>query len=191
MKQILILLIGVFSFSSVMATNPVDPRNVDVVSSKIEWVGKKVTGKHTGTIMLKSGVLEMDERGNLVSGKFEIDMTSIKCTDLTGDTAAKLEGHLKSDDFFGVRNYNTAMLDVKRFVSNGTPGEYKAIADLTIKNITKEIKFYVTANESGARANVTVDRTDFDVRYGSGSFFDNLGDKTIYDDFDLMINLVY
>ena len=136
-------------------------------------------------------MLEMDENGNLTRGKFEIDMTTIRCTDLSGDSQAKLEGHLKSDDFFGVKNYNTATLVAKNFIPNGREGEYKVIADLTIKGITKEIKFYANVGENNATADITVDRTEFDVRYGSGSFFDNLGDKTIYDNFDLTVNLVY
>jgi len=78
-----------------------------------------------------------------------------------------------------------------KFIPNGKSGEYKAIADITIKGITKEIKFYVIPSEKGSTADITIDRTDFNVRYGSGSFFDNLGDKTIYDNFELTVNLVY
>jgi polyisoprenoid-binding protein YceI len=191
MKQSLILLIAFFSTMSLTAATPVDSRSIDVEASSITWVGKKVTGSHTGLINLKSGEIKMDENGNLSSAQFLIDMTSIRCTDLEGDSAAKLEGHLKSDDFFGIAQFETAKLDVKRFVPNGRTGEYKAIADLTIKGITKEIKFYVMTTKGGAKANITVDRTDFNVKYGSGSFFDNLGDKTIYDNFDLAVNLVY
>ena len=191
MKQSFILLIAFFSTMSLVANNPVDSRSIDVEASSIAWVGKKVTGSHSGMIMLKSGELNMDENRNLSSGKFIIDMTSIRCTDMEGKSAAKLEGHLKSDDFFGVAQFETAVLEVKRFIPNGRTGEYKAIADLTIKGITKEIKFYVNATDTGATAEITVDRTDFNVKYGSGSFFDNLGDKTIYDNFDLTVNLVY
>jgi len=191
MKKFTFILAVLFAGTSLFATNPVNEGRVDVKKSTIEWVGKKVTGSHNGTISLKSGDIRMDENGNMSSATFVIDMTSIVCTDLSGNGAAKLEGHLKSDDFFGVERFPTATLEVKRFVPNGKPGEYKAIADLTIKETTKEIKFYVNAVDGGARANITVDRTEFDVRYGSGSFFDNLGDKTIYDNFDLAVNLVY
>ena len=121
-------------------------------------------------------------------------MNSIACTDLSGEYAGKLVGHLKSDDFFGVANYPTAKFVITKVVSRGTPGAYKVQGDLTIKGITQSIKFNADLKEDGtktvAEAKITVDRSDYNIRYGSGSFFENLGDKTIYDDFDLEIKLV-
>ncbi len=166
---------------------------VSTEQSTIVWKGYKVTGEHTGTINLKSGTLEFDN-GRLVGGRFEIDMTSIQDTDLTGKWKTKLENHLKSDDFFGVEKYPVSTFVIKKVAPKGTPDDYKIVGDLTIKGITKEIKFYAHVEEDGgqvkATAKITVDRTEFNVRYGSGSFFDNLGDKTIYDEFDLEVNLV-
>ena len=121
-------------------------------------------------------------------------MTTINCEDLQGEWADKLVSHLKSDDFFGVATYPTAKFVITSVVSRGKPGEYKIVGDLTIKETTKEIKFNALLNEvdgkNVATADITIDRSEFDVRYGSGSFFDNLGDKTIYDEFELSINLV-
>ncbi len=180
-------------FASLLAfTNPeaeVTKKKADVKASKIEWKGYKVTGKHHGTVNLKSGELVFTD-GQLTGGNFVIDMTSITVGDLEGEYKGKLEGHLKSDDFFGVKNHPTASLEFTQVVSRGTPGDYKIVADLTIKDITKEIKFLAHVEEESATAEITVDRSEYSVRYGSGSFFDDLGDKTIYDEFDLKVNLV-
>ncbi|MEQ8702878.1 MAG: YceI family protein [Phaeodactylibacter sp.] len=178
-------------------TNPVEGekerRTISVAESDIVWNGYKVTGSHTGNIQLKSGELEFDG-DKLTGGRFVIDMTSISNTDLEGEWNQKLVGHLKSADFFGVEDHPTASFEITQVVSRGKPGEYKIVGDLTIKDITKEIKFQADLEDMGdkakAVAEVVVDRSEFNVRYGSGSFFDNLGDKTIYDEFDLQINLV-
>ncbi|WP_374957460.1 YceI family protein [Gilvibacter sp.] len=160
-----------------------------VKDSTITWVGKKVTGQHEGTINLKSGYFMMDGE-SMVGGEFVIDMTSINVTDLqAGKGKEKLEGHLKSDDFFGVEAHPTATLTVKNAARNGNT--YTVNADLTIKGKTNPITFDITKDGTNMTANVTIDRSKFDVRYGSGSFFDNLGDKTIYDDFDLTVNLSF
>lgn len=166
-------------------------KSVNVSNSVVAWKGQKVLGSHTGFISLKSGDLQFSEVGSLAGGQFAIDMTTITNTDLKGDTAAKLIGHLKSDDFFGVANHPVATFKITKIVSKGTPGDYKVIGELTIKDITKEIKFEANITDSQATASITVDRSDFNVRYGSGTFFSNLGDKTIYDEFDLDITLIY
>lgn len=167
---------------------------IDVEKSTITWVGKKVTGQHNGTIKLKEGALNMTD-GKLSGGSFVIDMSSITNLDMAGkEGAGKLEGHLKSEDFFNVAEHSTATLTITDVVHRGTDGSYKVIGDLTIKGITKPVKFNTQIVEEGgmqvASADITVDRSDYNVRYGSGSFFDNLGDKTIYDEFDLNVKLV-
>jgi polyisoprenoid-binding protein YceI len=105
-----------------------------------------------------------------------------------GDGKEKLEGHLKSDDFFGVEKHTTAKL-VFKSMENFNKNSYTVKGDLTIKGITKPITLVVSMFESKATATMKVDRSKFDVRYGSGSFFDDLGDKTIYDEFDLVVDL--
>lgn len=164
--------------------------NVDVTSSNIVWNGYKVTGSHTGNVKVKSGKLAI-EGGKLTGGSFEIDMNSIVCTDGAGD---RLVGHLKSDDFFGVATYPTAKFVITRAIPTDTKGNYKIVGNLTIKSTTKEIKFNANVapseNMVKATGKIVIDRSDFDVRYGSGSFFDSLGDKTIYDEFDLNVSLV-
>ncbi|MBI1192412.1 MAG: YceI family protein [Bacteroidetes bacterium] len=169
---------------------PATSYKVNTNQSKLFWKAKKVTGSHEGTVNIKSGNLEV-ENGQLKGGYFEIDMTSILVTDLSGDMKGSLEGHLKSEDFFGTEKYPTALLRITSVASRGVPGEYKVTANATIKGKTKEIRFTAKMDEAAgvATADIELDRTDFDIRYGSGSFFDNLGDKTIYDEFTISVKL--
>ena len=171
-------------------TPPATTYKADVSESTVTWKGRKVTGSHEGVVALKSGSLTMDG-GVLTGGYFEIDMTSLAVTDLDGKMKGDLEGHLKSDDFFGVGQFPSALFRITAVASRGTAGEYKITGEATIKGKTKEIRFLASVNKEGgtATASITLDRTDYDVRYGSGSFFSNLGDKTIYDEFDLEITL--
>ena len=177
----------VFSFTHVTTYK------VDTTASNIIWNAEKVTGKHTGNVKIKNGVLQVDH-GKLIGGSFEIDMTSITNIDLEGEWAAKLVGHIKSDDFFGVDKYPTAKFVITRAIPQDTKGNYKIIGNLTIKEKTDEITFKANVTEAGgsltAIGDIVVDRSKFDVKYGSGSFFDNLGDKTIYDEFGLKVSLV-
>ena len=182
-KSVLILAVGIAAASF---TTKTIMEKVSVKSSSITWVGKKVTGKHSGTIDLKDGFFEM-ENGNITGGEFVIDMNSIACTDLEGDSKGQLEGHLKSDDFFGVENHPTAKLVITNAVKDGN--SYTVTGDLTIKETTEPISFDLQQAGDNFTTTLTIDRSKYNVRYGSGSFFDNLGDKTIYDDFTLEINL--
>jgi polyisoprenoid-binding protein YceI len=162
---------------------------VDTEASKITWKAYKVTGSHEGTINLASG--NLDFNGNtLTGGAFVVDMTTINTTDLEGEYKQKLDGHLHSDDFFGTATHKTASLEITSVKASGK-NAYDATAKLTIKNITKEVNFTISVYGSKATASLKVDRSQFDVRYGSGSFFDNLGDKTIYDEFDLVVDLQF
>lgn len=184
------LLLSVFSLISlgIFATEPVKGGEIDVEASKIEWVGKKVTGQHSGTVAIKSGNLEM-ANGKITGGNFVIDMTSITVTDLSGDMKKKLEGHLHSDDFFGVQSFPTATVNItnaKKLEGN----KYDITADLTIKGITHPINFQASVMDNKATADITVDRSKYNVKYGSGSFFDGLGDNLIYDNFNLSVSLV-
>ncbi|HNM24338.1 MAG TPA: YceI family protein [Saprospiraceae bacterium] len=167
--------------------------NVDTAFSNIVWTGYKVTGQHTGNVKVKNGNIQFTD-GHLTGGSFEIDMNSISCTDLQGEYADKLIGHLKSDDFFGVATYPTAKFVITRVIPQDTKGNYKVLGDLNIKSTTKPAKLFVNIVDKGSEINVsgklTVDRSEYDIRFGSGSFFDGLGDKTIYDEFDLQIWLV-
>jgi len=160
----------------------------DTTNSKLLWLGEKVTGQHTGTIKLKSGWLTWQDN-KIISGEFNIDMKSLKDT----EDNKMLQSHLKSDDFFGVVKYPVAKL----VITGSTPfdkGTGVVQGTLTIKDITNPIEFKaaIQKKDDGTWffASITVDRTKYNIRYGSGSFFDNLGDKTIYDEFKLKVNLL-
>jgi len=184
--SIALLLVGMSTAS--FAHNG-DPVNKEIASSEITWKGYKVAGNHAGTVDLTSGMLQYDEAGALIGGNFVLDMTSIACTDLEGEYKGKLEGHLKSDDFFGVETNPTAALEITKVASRGKDGEYKVVADLTIKGKTNPVKFNVRTSNGAHIAQITVDRSEYDVRYGSGSFFEKLGDNTIYDEFEISVYL--
>lgn len=165
-------------------------KKVDATKSKISWVGKKVTGQHSGVVNLKEGNLIFKSK-KLNGGNFIVDMTTISDTDMkTGEGKEKLEGHLNSADFFSTEKYKTATLVFKKIAAKGK-NIYTVTADLTIKDITNPITFDIAINGSTASANLKIDRTKYDIKYGSGSFFDNLGDKVISDNFDLDVNLQF
>lgn len=177
----------------VMAAKVPTTYKVDTNASVGVWTGYKVTGKHTGTVKIKNGVVTTDG-GMLTGGSFDIDMTSITNTDLEGEYAGKLIGHLKSDDFFGVSSYPTATFVITKAIAQDTKGNYKILGNLTLKGTTREVKFFANFAEANGMINaagkITIDRSEYNVKYGSGSFFDGLGDKTIYDEFDLQVSLV-
>ena len=173
------------SFTSI----DIEKREIKIEKSKVVWKGYKVTGSHEGTIALQSGVLTF-EADKLVGGEFVIEMATIQNTDLEGENKGKLEGHLKSDDFFGVATFPTATLVFKEVKSSGK-NSYAVMGELTIKGKTNPVTFDISIYGSKATASVKIDRTKFDVRYGSTSFFDNLKDKAIYDEFDLVTDLEF
>lgn len=165
-------------------------KKVDVVNSKVTWKGYKVTGEHAGTIQLQEGTLKFDDKNQLTGGNFTMDMTTLNVTDLEGDSKGKLEGHLKSDDFFGTDNHSKSTLVITNV--DGKDGKYKVTGDLTIKGITNPITFNMAVKGNNtASADLKVNRAKYDIKYGSASFFDDLKDKAIYDEFDLNVNLKF
>lgn len=160
--------------------------------SSIEWVGRKVTGAHNGTIALKQGTVTLRNE-QLTGGRFVIDTTAITILDVTDPaTNAQFAGHLASDDFFNAASYPEAVLDITHAEPRGN-GSYHVIADLTIKGITHPVGFDATiTGENGqltAQAKITIDRTAYDMKFRSGNFFTNLGDTLIYNHFDLNVHI--
>ena len=186
MKNIL-LIIALMIFGTVTATAQ-QKLTADAGKTKLQWLGEKVTGEHTGTINLKEGWLNWKDN-RIVAGEFEIDMTTIR----DADASERLEGHLKSDDFFGVEKFPTS-----KIVITGSESFEKGTAvvkgTLSIKGVTHPIEFRATSQKKDDGtwfyANIVIDRSKYNIRYGSGSFFDNLGDKVIYDEFKLKVNLL-
>lgn len=162
--------------------------NVDATS--IKWTGTKVVGSsHYGYVKLKEGNLSLT-KGNIQDGKFVIDMSSMTNTDIENeDYNKKLIGHLHSDDFFSVTQFPTATLEILK--AEKFKGDKASVnGQLTIKGQTKPIEFTVEKKENSYIASIAVDRTIYGIRYGSGSFFDNLGDKAIDNEFTMDVKLI-
>lgn len=194
MKRNVLSLAMAIVFGAIASANPAlsaEPvtKEVKTTESSVMWKAYKVTGSHTGVVQLTDGALTFED-DMLVGGNFAVDMTSLISTDLEGGSKEKLEGHLKSDDFFGVETHPSSTLVFTDVKSTGK-NSYEVTGDLTIKGITKPVTFDLSIYGSKATASVKVDRANYNVRYGSGSFFDNLGDKTIYDEFDLVVDLQF
>lgn len=164
-------------------------KKIDASKSTINWVGKKVTGEHSGTVNLKEGSLVFKKK-ILVGGTFTVDMTTMTATDLTGEYQGKLNGHLKSDDFFGTDKFQTSTLVFKKIAVKAA-GVYIVTGDLTIKGIKESITFDLVTTANSATTSLKIDRTKYGIKYGSGSFFDNLGDKAIANEFELKVALVF
>ena len=179
------LALGLITFAGVAAPKVV---NVNKSASSVAWLAKKVTGQHNGTVGISAGALNIDGK-KLIGGNFTIDLKTIKILDLTDPVSnQKLLGHLTTGDFFEVEKFPTAT-----FVITNVSGK-QVTGNLTIKGITKSITFpaeiAVKGGKVSAKANITIDRTDFNIRYGSKKFFESIGDKAIYDDFALTVSLV-
>lgn len=165
---------------------------VDEQNSKVTWLAKKVTGEHSGNVKVSSGTLVL-ENNVLKGGSFDIDTRSISVTDVTDAEAnGKLLGHLKSDDFFAVDKFPAAKFVISSVKATGA-GQYDVKGKLTIKGITNDVSFPATIKTEGnkvqADAKITIDRTKYGIKFRSKNFFENLGDKTIYDDFDINVAL--
>jgi polyisoprenoid-binding protein YceI len=185
LKTIAIALLVAFSATVATAQN----KTINTEKSTINWLGKKVTGEHSGTVNFKEGVIVF-KKGKVAGGSFTVDMSSLTATDLQGDWKEKLNGHLKSEDFFGTEKYPTATLNFTKITAKAN-GLYTVTADLTIKGITNPVSFDLSSKGNTAKAALKINRTKYGIKYGSGSFFDNLGDKTINDDFELTVNLQF
>lgn len=164
---------------------------INVNNSIVEWLGKKVTGQHNGTVKINGGEVILKD-GVLKGGSFEMDMNSITVLDLQNpEPNAKLTNHLKSDDFFDSENHPMSKFEITTITEqiDDKGNTHVVSGNLTLKGITKNISFpaMVSVDERSvkATADFDIDRTEWDVRYGSGKFFDNLGDNLISDNFNI------
>ena len=170
---------------------------VDPAASKLLWTASKVTGEHTGAVPVQSGSIAIAE-GQLSGAEVTMDMTGITCIDIESEgTNAKLVGHLKSPDFFDVENHNTATFKTTKVekLADVPPGKpnYRITGDLTIKGITQpntfDCIFWMDGSTARAAANVIFDRTQYEIKYRSGNYFQDLGDKAISDEVQLTFDL--
>lgn len=158
--------------------------------SVVKWTGNKIGGSHNGAIQLKSGYLEF-KNNQITGGEVVMDMNTITDKDIEDSGYnQKLVGHLKSDDFFGVEKYPTSSFTVIK-ATKFKDGKATVSGKITIKGKTEELTFDVFKKGNEYTTQLKIDRSKFDVRYGSNSFFDNLGDKVIDDIFTLDIKLLF
>lgn len=166
---------------------------IQKASSTVNWTGKKVLGLHTGSINIANGYIDISDN-TIVGGEILIDMTSIIITDIEDKkTNQDFLDHLLNDDFFSVDKFKTSKLVINNAGKiENNKSEIEGI--LTIKDISHPVSFIASieifTDTLHSLGEVTIDRTLYNIRYGSGKFIDNLGDKLIYDNFVLQFKLV-
>ncbi len=203
MKKIITsLAVLILAASAVLAGTPQKAAKatfkVDTKDSKLKWVGKKVTGEHTGYVSFKSGEIALNNNV-LTSANVQVDMATITCSDIeNADYNANLVGHLKSADFFSVEKHSTASFAMDKVtpITGAKEGEnnYKLSGKLTIKGVSNNIEFpakvEIKEKVIVVRADVSFDRTKYDMKFKSASVFSDLGDKAILDDVQFSFALV-
>lgn len=175
--------------------------SVDLESSLVNWMGSKPTGTHTGTVNLSSGEVKIND-GEIVGGNFVLDMNSITCTDLEGDSKANIEAHLKGtaegkeDHFFNVQKYPIASFEISKVsrLENDPGASHLVYGNLTMREVTKEVGFKANISIVDGEVKVTapefsIDRTLWGIQYMSKTVFDDLKDKFIDDNIQLSISL--
>ncbi len=172
-------------------------RTIDPADSKLLWTASKITGDHTGRVPVKGGSIVVGNK-TLEAAEVTIDMSGITCIDIENEGSnAKLVGHLKSPDFFDVAQHPTAIFKTTKVeaVVDAVPGKpnYRVTGDLTIKGITQpntfDCLFWVEGDKARAAAMLSFDRTKYDIKYRSGSFFPEIGDKAIDDQVQLTFDV--
>ena len=187
---------GILALSLVLVlmsfTNPIvkvtKSVSIDIENSLINWKGYKPTGSHEGTILFNSGTIELEDE-KILGGSFEVAMATLK----DADGSKRLEGHLKAKDFFEVEVFPTSQFEI----TNVKEEEGKSIitGNMVIKGISKEISFpavvSITENSVSLKSEtIKINRADFNIKYKSKSFFNNLKEKFINDEFDIQVTLV-
>ena len=192
MKRIFLFLF----ISSILATNVIDTIWIDISASKVKWIANKISGSHNGEIKIKNGYILKNDT-SLVGGEIIIDMNSISVHDIEHPKwNQSLVEHLKTEDFFDVKKFPVAILQIlsskKSYINDKLNSNVEISGELTIKNITNKVLIhsYIDFNRNISEGQLIIDRTKWDIKYGSNSFFDNLGDKAIYDDFVLNFTLI-
>lgn len=170
--------------------------NVNSAATNITWTGSKVGGMHTGGLKVKSGTVNVDG-DKVTGGSFDIDMSSMTCTDLDAKGAGDLVGHLSSPDFFDIGKFPTAKFVITKVTTLAGNADANSLVygNLTMKDVTKQISFKanVKAGPNGVSVSTgdfTIDRTDFGIQYGSTKLADVVKEKAISDKIGLKINLM-
>jgi len=188
-------------FFIIISLGIADTFSVDVESSSIEWIGKKVTGQHNGNISILYGNVSRylkTDNSTVIDGQFAIDMTSITNNDIESEEYNKyLVDHLNSSDFFDVEKFKTSTIKiVNNDLITNQDSLYNTMitAEITIKGITQEIvfpaKIIFSKDIATAEGTINIDRTLFDIKYKSKNYFPDIGDKFIYNNFTLNFNII-
>lgn len=185
-KNLILSLFASFIFLASFTVLKDDVYTVNIEKSSIDWSAKKVVGGHVGAVKISSGTLIYNEKG-LKGGSFVMDLAN-----LTSDNE-RLTGHLKNDDFFSVDKHPSAKFEITKVTPAGTD-RVNITGNLTIKGITHPITFPASVKQQkgvivAVASGVKVDRTKYDIKFRSKSFFGDIGDKAIDDEFELNINL--
>ncbi len=185
MKKVVLLMLSVIAAEEIFKIVKED--------TEVKWTGRKITGSHFGTVEVEDGYLRF-ENGVLKGGEFKIDLDAIKVLDLVDPKDnIKLTNHLKSEDFFNVSKNRYSRFEITEVEDLGN-GKFKVSGNAEIKGIVRPISFNAEIKRDADKVfgytKIKFDRTEWDIKYGSGKFFKNLGDKLIYDDFDVEVNLV-
>ncbi len=191
MKLIITLILAFGSFFTLSENYA--PATVNKTESQVTWKASKVTGEHWGYVPIKNASLDITG-GKITGGSFDMDMVNLTVEDLTDEKSkGNLTNHLKSDDFFSVEKFNTSTFKITD-VKSTSATDYTITGDLTIKGITKPVSFpakvAVAGNKMTATGSIKFDRTHYDIKFRSGNFFENLGDRMIYDEVNLDVKLV-
>ena len=193
MKNIFLsAVLSIFTLFAFSNSPHIERVRVDNQKSTIKWIGSKIAESHEGLISIQNGVLLIDH-GTLVGGDITIDMSSIQTTDMSDKYNKKLDSHLKNEDFFDVEKHPISSIKITK-ATKKEANNYQIVADLTIKGITHSITFDAEVNIRKiaffAKAKIKIDRTKWDIKYNSGNFFKDLGDKVILDEIEFEINLL-
>lgn len=170
----------------------------DLTETKIEWEGSKaIGGKHTGTIALKDGVLNV-ENDAITGGNFVFDLNTLTPMDQDAEGNAKLKGHLLSPDFLDVEKFpdgsfqiTSVSKDVDTSQITNKQATHMITGNLTLNGVTKSITFpaqvTVTADKVEAHAVFNIDRTQWNINFNSDA---SIKDKFINKEIDLTLHLV-
>lgn len=194
MKKAIILLTLALSLNSLSFVKGVEEKlNIDTTRSSVEWKAGKVTGEHHGIVKLSSGYL-LIKQSTLSGGLFEADMASITVLDLKGKSKENLLNHLKSSTFFAVADHPTSTFQIIKVTPAGED-RVNITGDLTIKGITNPVSFPASVKREkeaiiAVAKGVKINRTKYDIKYRSKSFFGDVGDLAINDEFEISVNLV-
>ena len=162
---------------------------IDTNKSQLLWRAEQLTGNHWGYISIKSGNVIFNANGQLEAGSVIIDINTITIEDDTWKE--KLKQHLESDDFFSVKNFSESSFNIKKITPKASGLEIEGL--LTIKGVSNPNIFMVKVKnvDNGyiATGKVVVDRTLYGIKYRSGKYFPEIGNRLIYDNFTIEFNL--